>query len=76
MLVLSRRVGEEIVIAGKIRLTVVAIKGTQVRLGITAPLAVPVSRQELLVGRAKNVASPTAANNGENLHDAPPGQPP
>ena len=37
MLVLSRRVGEEIVIGGDIRISVVAIRGQQVRLGITAP---------------------------------------
>jgi len=48
MLVLSRRVGEEIVIAGDIHVTVVAIKGNQVRLGVTAPASVPVARLELL----------------------------
>ena len=48
MLVLSRRIGEEIVIAGDIRVTIVAVKGQRVRLGITAPRSVPVARQELL----------------------------
>ena len=48
MLVLSRRVGEEIVIAGGIRVTVVAVNGQRVRLGITAPPAVRVVRSELL----------------------------
>jgi carbon storage regulator len=50
MLVLTRRIGEEIVIAGHIRVTVVAVKGHQVRLGITAPSSVPVARLELLAG--------------------------
>ena len=47
MLVLSRRLGEEIVIDGYIRMTLVEIKGGQVRLGITAPGSVRVLRQEL-----------------------------
>ncbi len=47
MLVLSRRPGEEIVIDGTIRVTVVEIRGNQVRLGITAPPSVPVDRQEV-----------------------------
>jgi carbon storage regulator len=49
MLVLSRRIGEEIVIADDIRVTVLSVTGTQVRLGITAPRSVPVTRAELLV---------------------------
>jgi carbon storage regulator len=48
MLVLSRRVGEEIVIADDIRVTIVAVKGQRVRVGITAPRSVPVARRELL----------------------------
>jgi len=48
MLVLTRRNGEEIVIAGDIRVTVVAVKGNRVRLGITAPSSVAVAREELL----------------------------
>jgi carbon storage regulator len=48
MLVLTRRLGEEIVIAGNIRVSVVSIKGKQIRLGITAPPSVPVARLELL----------------------------
>lgn len=37
MLVLSRKLGEEIVVGENIRLTVVSIRGNQVRLGFTAP---------------------------------------
>ena len=47
MLVLTRRPGEEIVIDGNIRLTVVSIKGDRVRLGIEAPPSVVVDRQEI-----------------------------
>jgi carbon storage regulator CsrA len=48
MLVLTRRIGEEIVIAGTIRVMLVSVKKKQVRLGITAPPTVPVMRMELL----------------------------
>ena len=48
MLVLTRRIGEELRIADEIRVKVVAVKGTKVRLGITAPVSVPVARSELI----------------------------
>jgi carbon storage regulator len=47
MLVLTRRVGEEIVINGNIRVTVVAVQGNRIRLGITAPESVVIERKEL-----------------------------
>jgi carbon storage regulator len=47
MLVLSRFVGETIVIDGGIRLTVVAIRGNKVRLGIEAPRTTEVHREEI-----------------------------
>jgi carbon storage regulator len=53
MLVLTRRIGEEIVINGNIRVTVVKVKGDQVRIGIEAPANVPVDRQEVHERRAR-----------------------
>ena len=47
MLVLTRRIGEEIVIDGNIRVTVISVKGDKVRLGITAPPTVTVDRKEV-----------------------------
>jgi carbon storage regulator len=48
MLVLSRKLGERIVVPDiDLTLTVVAIEGNQVRLGITAPLDIGVYREEL-----------------------------
>jgi carbon storage regulator len=48
MLVLSRKVGERIVVPGvAVTLTVVAIEGNTIRLGISAPADVPVLRKEL-----------------------------
>lgn len=48
MLVLSRRVGEELVIDGKVRVVVLQSRGGQVRLGIHAPREIPVFRKELI----------------------------
>jgi carbon storage regulator len=48
MLVLTRRIGEELWIADEIRVKVVTVTGNQVRLSITAPAAVAVAQPELL----------------------------
>jgi carbon storage regulator len=47
MLVVSRKPGEEVVIGDQIIVTVVAVDGARVRLGITAPAEVPIRREEL-----------------------------
>jgi carbon storage regulator len=47
MLVLTRRIGETIVIDGNILVTVVAVQGDRIRLGVAAPASVTVHRQEV-----------------------------
>ena len=47
MLVLTRKIDESIVIGDSIVLTVLAIEGEQVKLGINAPREVPILRQEV-----------------------------
>jgi len=47
MLVLSRHRDESIIIGDDIRITVVDIRGDKVRLGINAPVEIPVHRQEI-----------------------------
>jgi len=47
MLILTRRVGESVVIDGGITITVLSVKGTQVRLGVNAPKHVTVHREEI-----------------------------
>jgi carbon storage regulator len=47
MLVLTRRCGEQLVIADDIVLTVLAIEGNKIRLGVEAPPAIRVDRQEV-----------------------------
>lgn len=47
MLILTRRVGESLVIGDDISITVLGVKGNQVRIGIDAPKNVSVHRQEI-----------------------------
>jgi carbon storage regulator len=47
MLVLTRKVGEQVVVGEDIRVTVVAVNGQGVRIGIEAPDDVVIRRQEL-----------------------------
>lgn len=53
MLVLTRRLGEEIVVNSNIRVRVLMVKGDKVRLGISAPPHVPVDRSEVHDRRAE-----------------------
>jgi carbon storage regulator len=47
MLILTRRIGETLMINDDIKITVLGIQGSQVRIGIDAPKDVPVHRQEI-----------------------------
>jgi len=47
MLILTRRIGEKIVIGDNVTITVLGVKGNQVRVGIEAPRDVPVHREEI-----------------------------
>jgi carbon storage regulator len=59
MLVLSRKVGERIVVPDyDVTITVVAVRGDQVRLGISAPVDVAVHREEIWQRIVKAVAAP------------------
>ena len=47
MLILTRRVGEKLIIGDNVTVTVLGVKGAQVRVGINAPHDVTVNREEI-----------------------------
>ncbi len=70
MLVLRRKVGESIVLAGVINISVLAVEGERVKIGISAPPDVTIVREELL-----RAAHPEAAQTPEANVPAEPIQP-
>ncbi|MBN2647151.1 MAG: carbon storage regulator [Thiotrichales bacterium] len=61
MLVLTRKEGEVLVIDGQIKVTILSVKGSQVRVGIEAPQSIPIHRQELLTSPTKTPSAPDDA---------------
>ena len=47
MLILTRRIGESVVIGDDVGITVLGVKGNQVRLGVKAPKEIAVHREEI-----------------------------
>lgn len=61
MLVLSRRLGETLVIGDNVKVSVLGISGNQVRLGIEAPKDVSVHREEVYLRIQEEQNTTTAA---------------
>ena len=68
MLILTRRVGETVMVGSEVTVTVLGVKGNQVRLGINAPKDVAVHREEIFERiKAEQAGGPeTAAENATN----------
>ncbi len=70
MLILSRRTDESIVIGDEVTITILSVKGKQVRIGITAPSDVSVHREEIYEriqsGDAGEAEKPEADDNQED----------
>jgi carbon storage regulator len=61
MLVLRRKIGESIILDGVISVSVLAVEGERVKIGITAPPEVTIVREELLKNTQGQVKQDTAA---------------
>ncbi len=64
MLILTRRVGETVMIGEEISVTVLGVKGNQVRVGINAPKNVAVHREEIFERIKSETTEPDTAATG------------
>ncbi len=72
MLILTRRVGETVMIGNDVTVTVLGVKGNQVRIGVNAPRDVAVHREEIferIKREEQGAASPRAGGANGNGND-------
>ena len=67
MLILTRRVGETLMIGDSVTVTVLGVKGNQVRIGITAPKEVAVHREEIFQRIQRDEAGKVPSRSKEDL---------
>lgn len=69
MLILTRRVGESLMIGDDINVTVLSIRGNQVRIGVNAPKNVSVHREEIYERIRHEGDAPADAEDSEDGSD-------
>ena len=69
MLILTRRVGETLMVGDEVTVTVLGVKGNQVRIGVNAPKEVAVHREEIY-DRIKNEEKKAARDTGGSEDDS------
>ncbi|MXY65141.1 MAG: carbon storage regulator CsrA [Gammaproteobacteria bacterium] len=69
MLILTRRIGESVFIGEEVRMTVLGVRGTQVRIGINAPKNVPVHREEIYYRIKNEQGGGNRFDNGDRGYD-------
>ena len=70
MLALSRKVNESVMIGGDVEITILEIKGDQVKIGIKAPKSVPVYRKEIFLQiEQENKKSATSSVDDATMND-------
>ena len=69
MLILTRRVGESLMIGDEVTVTVLGVKGSQVRIGVRAPEKIPVHREEVFRSIQTAVVTECDLENTNNSHD-------
>jgi len=65
MLILTRRISESVIIGDDVKITVLGVKGSQVRLGIDAPKSVSVHREEIYERIQKEKSGEAASESSE-----------
>jgi carbon storage regulator len=71
MLILTRRVGETVMIGDEVTVTVLGVKGNQVRIGVNAPKTVAVHREEIFERIKREQDGGETAEAGSAKHEAP-----
>ena len=71
MLILTRRLGESITIGDNIKVTVLAIHGHQVKLGVVAPQKIMVHREEIYLKIQEENKRKKEGNNSDPVLDQP-----
>src|SRR6201990_1148503 len=71
MLILTRRVGETVMIGNEVTVTVLGVKGNQVRVGVNAPKDIAVHREEIFrrIHRQESAVGPSSTPHHRNLAD-------